>query len=185
MIRWPCSRARWPAGAFRRLPPGRSGASAGPAGPGGRPPRAALLEGWQFSRGEFGIAGPAFLAADPAHWLALETAGRALADAGYPGGHGLARDRAGVIIGNTLTGEISRALALRTRWLFIRSVLATALAAGEVPAAGQAGLLRRAAAAFDAPFRKQPGPGLWPAASPAPSPGGSPGTSDSAAAARR
>ncbi|PZS38595.1 MAG: hypothetical protein DLM62_12890, partial [Pseudonocardiales bacterium] len=102
--------------AFRRLPPGRLGVLPDPDQDAGLPdlaarsvPRAAVLEGWQFDRSAFGIAEPTYLAADPAHWLALETAGRALADAGFPGGQGLARDRAGVIIGNTLTGEVSRA----------------------------------------------------------------------------
>ena len=145
--------------AFRRLPPGRVGAIAAPdaghdaglRGPaGGAAPRAALLEGWQFDRSGFGIAERTFLAADPAHWLALETAGRALADAGFPGGHGLARDRAGVIVGNTLTGEVSRAAALRTRWPFVRAVLTTALAAGDVPPAARARALGQATAAFAA-----------------------------------
>ena len=120
--------------AFRRLPPGRLGAVADPdAGPGaglagtalGAAPRAAVLEGWQFDRAGFAIPEHTYLATDPAHWLALETAGRALADAGFPGAQGLARDRAGVIIGNTLTGEVSRAAALRTRWPFVRAVLAS------------------------------------------------------------
>src|SRR5580700_1461751 len=144
--------------AFRRLPPGRLGAVAGPhddrdgarPGAGGTVPRAALIEGWQFDRAGFGIAEHAYQAADPAHWLALETAGRALADAGFPGGQGLARDRAGVIIGNTLTGEVSRAAGLRTRWPFVRAVLTTALAAGDVPPADRARALGQATAAFAA-----------------------------------
>ena len=144
--------------AFRRLPPGRLGAVADSRdgrdgarpGSGGSVPRAALIEGWQFDRAGFGIAEHAYLAADPAHWLALETAGRALADAGFPGGQGLARDRAGVIIGNTLTGEVSRAAGLRTRWPFVRAVLTTALAAGDVPPADRARALGQATAAFAA-----------------------------------
>jgi enediyne polyketide synthase len=144
--------------AFRRLPPGRLGAitdpdaghGAGLPGPAGGVPRAALLEGWEFDLAGFGVAERTFLAADPAHWLALETAGRALADAGFPGGQGLARDRAGVIIGNTLTGEVSRAAALRTRWPFVRAVLSTALAAGDVPPAERARALGDATAAFAA-----------------------------------
>src|SRR5580693_6761900 len=145
--------------AFRRLPPGRLGAVADPdADPGaglagtasGAAPRAAVLEGWQFDRAGFAIPERTYLATDPAHWLALETAGRALADAGFPGGQGLARDRAGVIIGNTLTGEVSRAAALRTRWPFVRAVLTTALAAGDVPPADRARALGQATAAFAA-----------------------------------
>ena len=143
--------------AFRRLPPGRLGAfpgagrEAGPPGSAcGSVPRAALLEGWQFDRAGFGVDERTFLAADPAHWLALETAGRALADAGFPGGQGLSRDRAAVIIGNTLTGEVSRAAALRSRWPFVRAVLTTALAAGNVPPADRARAVGHAAAAFAA-----------------------------------
>jgi enediyne polyketide synthase len=145
--------------AFRRLPAGRLGADADPeagheaglAGPAsGAAPRAAVLEGWQFDRAGFAIPEHTYLATDPAHWLALETAGRALADAGFPGGQGLARDRAGVIIGNTLTGEVSRAAALRTRWPFVRAVLTTALAAGDVPPAERARALLQATTAFAA-----------------------------------
>ena len=137
---------------FRRLPPGRASAPTG-----GQLSRAAVLEGWQFSRAEFGVTEAAYRSADPAHWLALETAGRALADAGFPGGQGVARDRAGVIIGNTLTGELSRAAALHAQWPYVASVLAGALAAGEVPAADRPRVLRHAAGAFAAPF-PEPGP---------------------------
>ncbi|MFI5065510.1 MAG: beta-ketoacyl synthase N-terminal-like domain-containing protein, partial [Streptosporangiales bacterium] len=135
--------------AFRRMPPGRAGAAPGrhPGQDGqhglgtGRPPRAALLEGWEFDRAAYGITEPAYRSADPAHWLALETAGRALADAGFPGGQGLAADRAGVIIGNTLTGEIARTAALRSQWPFVAAVLSQALAARDVPAADRAAVL--------------------------------------------
>ena len=165
---------------FRRLPPGRASAPTG-----GQLSRAAVLEGWQFSRAEFGVTEAAYRSADPAHWLALETAGRALADAGFPGGQGVARDRAGVIIGNTLTGELSRAAALHAQWPYVASVLAGALAAGEVPPAGPA---------QSAPARR---PGRsprrsrslartrWRAASPGPSRTGSAITSASAAAVTR
>ena len=103
------------------------------------------------------MAEAAYQAADPAHWLALETAGRALADAGFPGGQGLAGDRAGVLLGNTLSGEVSRAAALRTQWPFVATVLEAALAAEAVPPAGRPGVLRHAADAFAAPF-PEPGP---------------------------
>ncbi|MFC7648032.1 beta-ketoacyl synthase N-terminal-like domain-containing protein [Streptosporangium lutulentum] len=48
--------------------------------------RAALIEGWEFDRTAFNVSGAAHRAGDPAHWLALETASQALADAGFPGG---------------------------------------------------------------------------------------------------
>jgi malonyl CoA-acyl carrier protein transacylase len=46
--------------------------------------------------------------------LALEAAGRALADAGFPHGRGLNRDRAGVIIGTTLARRGSGVVSQRT-----------------------------------------------------------------------
>jgi enediyne polyketide synthase len=143
--------------AFRRLPPARldhaERREADPADPGlAVPPRAALIEGWQFDRNAYGISESAYRAADPAQWLALETAARALADAGLAGGQGVRRDRAGVIIGNTLAGEVSRAAALLPRWPYIRKVLSAALASGAVPAGQRGEVLEHAAAAFGAPF---------------------------------
>ncbi|MDQ2874954.1 MAG: hypothetical protein M3Y33_09245, partial [Actinomycetota bacterium] len=55
--------------AFRTVPPGRLDLTDFGAGR----PRAGLIEGWQFDREAFRIPEPAYLAADPAHWLALET----------------------------------------------------------------------------------------------------------------
>src|ERR1035438_4633710 len=77
--------------AFRRLPPARldhaERREADPADPGlAVPPMAALIEGWQFDRNGHGTSTRAYRAADPAQWLALETAARALADAGLAGG---------------------------------------------------------------------------------------------------
>jgi enediyne polyketide synthase len=114
--------------------------------------RAGVLEGWQFDRAAFGIGPAEYQAADPAHWLALETATRALATAGWPGGNGLARSRVGVIIGNTLTGDVSRASALRLRWPFVRNVLADALIASGVPREQGMPVLRHAAARYLSPF---------------------------------
>lgn len=114
--------------------------------------RAALIEGWQFERTAFGIERPAYLAADPAHWLALETAARALSAAGLGEGAGLNRDRTGVIIGNTLAGDISRANALRVRWPYVRRVLADALDGAEVPASQAGSVLRQAESSYLAPF---------------------------------
>ena len=143
--------------AFRRLPPCRMDLldyySADPATPDATySTRAAVLEGWQFDWEAFGIPEQVYLAADPAHWLALETAARALAAAGFPGGTGLALQRTGVIIGNTLTGDSSRAAALRLRWPYVRRVMADALASGDIPRDRAALVLRHAAARYLAPF---------------------------------
>ncbi len=88
---------------------------------------AALIEDFEFDRVGFRVAGTTFRAADPAHWLALDVAHRALADAGFPEGDGLCRESTGVVVGNTLTGEFSRANLMRLRWPYVRRVVAAAL----------------------------------------------------------
>jgi enediyne polyketide synthase len=143
--------------AFRRLPPGRLDLadyySADRAAPDMTySARAALLEGWQFDLAAFGVPGPVYQAADPAQWLALETTARALAAAGFALGQGLARSRTGVIIGNTLTGDWSRATALRLRWPYVRRVLTEALVAGDIPQERAVPVLRHAAQRYLAPF---------------------------------
>lgn len=89
--------------------------------------KAAVLEGFEFDRVAYRIAGSTFRSTDLTHWLALDTAARALADAGFPSGEGLPRSSTGVVVGNTLTGEFSRANLLRLRWPYVRRTLAAAL----------------------------------------------------------
>ncbi|MFD9891359.1 SDR family NAD(P)-dependent oxidoreductase [Amycolatopsis sp. NPDC059027] len=137
--------------AFRRLPPGRLDLadyySADAAAPDRTySTRAAVLEGWRFDRDEFRIPGPVFRATDPAQWLALETAARALADAGRPGGAGLDTERTTVVVGNSLTGDVTRAHALRLRWPYVRDVLRASLS--EVDEAALEAVERRYLAAF-------------------------------------
>ncbi|MER7898976.1 type I polyketide synthase [Streptomyces sp. NPDC096046] len=119
--------------AFRRLPDVRMNLDdywhADPATPDTFYARnAAVIEGYEFDRIAHRIAGSTFRSTDLTHWLALDTAGRALADAGFPGGEGLPRERTGVVVGNTLTGEFSRANVMRLRWPYVRRVMAAALA---------------------------------------------------------
>ncbi|HEX8082041.1 MAG TPA: type I polyketide synthase [Jatrophihabitans sp.] len=89
--------------------------------------KAAVLEGFEFDRVEYRVAGSTFRSTDMTHWLALDTAARALQDAGFAGGAGLPRDATGVVIGNTLTGEFSRANLMRLRWPYVRRTVAGAL----------------------------------------------------------
>src|SRR6185312_6364461 len=77
---------------------------------------AAVLEGCDFDRVAYRIGGSTFRSTDMTHWLALDTLARALADAGFEAGEGLPRANTGVVIGNPLTGEFSRANLLRLRW---------------------------------------------------------------------
>ncbi|MTE22490.1 SDR family NAD(P)-dependent oxidoreductase [Streptomyces sp. TRM43335] len=118
--------------AFRRLPDVRMRLEdywdADPAAPDRFYARnAAVLEGYEFDRVAHRIAGSTYRSTDLTHWLALETAGRALADAGFAEGGGLPRERTGVVIGNTLTGEFARANVMRLRWPYVRRVMAEAL----------------------------------------------------------
>ncbi|HEU0300885.1 MAG TPA: beta-ketoacyl synthase N-terminal-like domain-containing protein, partial [Longimicrobium sp.] len=119
--------------AFRRIPGERLPlADYGSPDPGAEDrtcgTQAAVLEGYAFDRTRFRVSGDAFRAADPAHWLALEVAADALDDAGFAEGRGLPRERTGVLVGNTLTGEFSRAGLLRLRWPYVRRVMDDALA---------------------------------------------------------
>ena len=47
---------------------------------------AAVIEDYEFDRVRFRVAGNTFRSADLAHWLALDVASRALADAGFQDG---------------------------------------------------------------------------------------------------
>src|SRR5215207_9048278 len=50
---------------------------------------AAVIEGYEFDRVAFRVAGGTFRAADMAHWLALDLAAQSLSDGGFEGGAGL------------------------------------------------------------------------------------------------
>jgi enediyne polyketide synthase len=89
--------------------------------------KAAVIEGFEFDRVRYKIAGSTFRTTDMTHWLALDTAARALADAGFADGEGLPKASTTVIVGNSLTGEFTRANLLRLRWPFVRRTLAAAL----------------------------------------------------------
>ncbi len=145
--------------AFRRLPAERLDLRDYPSPEGGADGidarEAAVLEGWDFDRVRFRVVGSTYRSADLAHWLALEVADQALADAGFADGRGLPREATGVLLGNSLTGEFSRANLLRLRWPYVRRVLAAGLA-GEgwsAPAAADtAAFLDRLEASYKAPF---------------------------------
>jgi 3-oxoacyl-(acyl-carrier-protein) synthase len=114
--------------------------------------RAALLEGWRFDLGAFGISGSDFASTEPEQWLALETAGRALAAAGFPAGAGLPAGQTGVFIGHTPAKDGAPAAALRLRWPYTRRVLADALAAAGIPPRAGHEVIAAAAARYLAPF---------------------------------
>ncbi|MEU6994497.1 SDR family NAD(P)-dependent oxidoreductase [Streptomyces sp. NPDC046465] len=118
--------------AFRRLPDVRLSSAdyyaADPAAPDRHyATHAAVIEGWEFDRTKHRVAAGVYRSTDIAHWLALDTAAAALEDAGFPEGERLDRARTGVVLGNTLTGDMTRANGMRLRWPYVRRTLAKAL----------------------------------------------------------
>lgn len=113
---------------------------------------AALIRDYSFDRERFRIVGSTYRSADLSHWLALEVAADALADAGFANGDGLPKDRTGVLLGNTLTGEMSRAQSLRLRWPYVRRTVGAQLQEQGLSTAEQAAFLGQLEARFKAPF---------------------------------
>ncbi|MDA6131506.1 beta-ketoacyl synthase N-terminal-like domain-containing protein, partial [Escherichia coli] len=70
--------------------------------------KAALIKNYSFDRVKFKISGPTYKNTDLTHWLALDVSERAIRDAGF-NDLNIPKDRTGVLIGNSLTGEFSRA----------------------------------------------------------------------------
>jgi enediyne polyketide synthase len=113
---------------------------------------AAVIEGYEFDRVAFRVVGSTYRSADLAHWLALDVASRALADAGFQNGDGLDRAMTGVVLGNTLTGEFSRANLMRLRWPYVRRVLDRALNERDWTAEQRAEFLEGLEERYKAPF---------------------------------
>ncbi len=114
--------------------------------------QAAVINGYEFDRVAFRVAGGTYRSADLAHWLALDVASRALADAGFAEGEGLPREMTGVLLGNTLTGEFSRANLMRLRWPYVRRVLEQELQEAGWTPAQRAHFLARTESRYKAPF---------------------------------
>jgi enediyne polyketide synthase len=91
---------------------------------------AAVLEDYEFDRVHFRVSSDTFLSTDLSHWLALDVAEQAFADTGMANGSAGQRERTGVFVGNTLTGEFSRANLMRLRWPYVRRVISAALQNG-------------------------------------------------------
>ena len=143
--------------AFRRLPPERLRLEDYWSADRSAPDRlyateAALIEGYEFDRVALRVPGAAYRAADLSHWLALDVALRALADAGLAHGDRLPHATTGVVLGNTLTGELTRAGTMRLRWPYVRRVVEAALREEEIDADRRSALLSRIEASYKAPF---------------------------------
>ena len=91
--------------------------------------KASVLTNYHFGRIKYRVSKSTFEQTDMAHWLALDVAYGALKDAGFENGDGLNKTRTGVILGNSLNGEFTRANILRLRWPYMLKVLESSLAA--------------------------------------------------------
>jgi enediyne polyketide synthase len=111
---------------------------------------AGLIEGYRFERERFRVPLAAYQRTDMAHWLALDVATRALADLDMAG-IDAERERTAVIVANTLTGEFSRAHAMRYRWPYVERVVRAATRAS-LPEVDPAMLISAVEAAYKAPF---------------------------------
>lgn len=143
--------------AFRRLPDERMNSadyfSPDPEAPDRFYSRmAAVLRDFEFDRVRYRVAGSTYRATDLTHWLALDVATRALADAGFPDGEGLPRRTTAVVLGNSLTGEFSRANIMRLRWPYVRRTVASALAGRGWAEAETASFLAELEPQYKAPF---------------------------------
>ncbi|MCU0467706.1 MAG: SDR family NAD(P)-dependent oxidoreductase [Arcicella sp.] len=84
---------------------------------------ASVITGYSFDRLKYKVSKSTFERTDFTHWLALDVAAGALKDAGFEDGEGLDKNRVGVILGNSLTGEFSRSGIMRLRFPYVRKVL--------------------------------------------------------------
>lgn len=112
----------------------------------------AFIEGYEFDRARFRVPGGTYRAADPVHWLTLDVAAAALEDAGFPEGEGLPREATGVFVGNTLTGEFSRANTMRLRWPYVRRVVRKVLEEDSCSPERQRELLAQMESLYKKPF---------------------------------
>ena len=151
--------------AFRRLPPERlrldDYLSNDPSVPDTiYASEAALIEGYEFDRVRFRVPGPTFRSVDLAHWLALDVADQALRDAGFIDGHGLPLENTGVLVGNTLTGEFSRAGTMRLRWPYVRRVVEARMVADGWDKSRRSEFLDQLEKDYKAPFPNVDGESL-------------------------
>ncbi|XVX20229.1 SDR family NAD(P)-dependent oxidoreductase [Actinomycetota bacterium] len=84
---------------------------------------ASVLADYEFDRVAHSVNASTYRSTDLTQWLALDVAGRAIADATAAAVNEADNARVGVIVGNTLGGEFMRAQTLRLRWPYVARVL--------------------------------------------------------------
>lgn len=113
--------------------------------------KGAFIDGYQFDWKRHRVPKAAFEATDLAHWLALTTAIEAIKDAAVDL-DAVGRERIGVVLGNSLTGEISRANMLRLRWPYMRKAMIEGAARAGIEGSELARLIDEVEASFKGAF---------------------------------
>ncbi|MEM9820300.1 MAG: SDR family NAD(P)-dependent oxidoreductase [Bacteroidota bacterium] len=114
--------------------------------------KASVLSNYHFDRVKYRVSKSTFEQTDMAHWIALDVAAGALKDAGFENGEGLDKKRVGVVLGNSLNGEFTRASVLRLRWPYIFKVMESTLDSMNYDPKEIAKILSSTEKVFKAPF---------------------------------
>jgi enediyne polyketide synthase len=84
--------------------------------------KAAVIDGYEFNWIDKRIPKQTYESTDIVHWLALDTAMQAISDTKYNKDN-IPREKTGVILGNSLTGEFTRSNQMLLRWPYVRKAL--------------------------------------------------------------
>ncbi|MDZ7400880.1 MAG: SDR family NAD(P)-dependent oxidoreductase [candidate division KSB1 bacterium] len=84
--------------------------------------QAAVIDGYEYDWVGNRIPKSTYEVTDIVHWLAVDVAMEAMRDAGYDKTT-LPKERTGVLLGNTLTGEFTRSNSFRMRWPYVAKAL--------------------------------------------------------------
>lgn len=112
---------------------------------------AALLDGYHFDWRKNLVPKTAYESTDLSHWLALDCAKTAVSDAGI-NLEDTDRSRFGAVVGNSLTGEVSRSHLMRLRWPYVREAILRGAKASDLDAQSVIDLLARTEQIYKSPF---------------------------------
>ena len=113
---------------------------------------AAVISNYTFDRVRYRVSASSYRSADPAHWLALDCAAAALHDAGFVDGRVPDKAGVGVLVGNSLTGDYSRAASMRLRWPYVRRLVRSALDEEGIEPHARDAFIGRVAERYRRPF---------------------------------
>jgi acyl transferase domain-containing protein/acyl-CoA thioesterase FadM len=113
--------------------------------------KVAVIDGFEFDWASYRIPESSYVTTDVSQWLALEIAQRALVDAGFSRAT-VPKDRTGVFIGNTCTGEGMRSNSLRLRWPTVQRAMVKAAELQGVPTSDLSSFMKTAESCYKSIF---------------------------------